>query len=177
MCARVCARVHAWGGFEGQLCVILLAGQESSGISLSVFKIECTWRNAATWRSVGRVTAFALPVSLATGTFTCCSAAAGSWQAARKHPAATRFHILFVASAIIPASRDSHLPFFASPQILCWFSKTSRMPTRGLMTRVARAVRVRERKIAQSGGRASESQRKTPRGGEGRRPCHEALAC
>lgn len=39
----------------------------------------------------------ALPVSLATAILTCCSAAsaaAGSWRAARKHPACTQSHIL-----------------------------------------------------------------------------------
>lgn len=53
----------------------------------------------------------ALAVSLATDILTCCSAAAGSWRAARKYPACTQSHIQFFASTITPASRNSHLTF------------------------------------------------------------------
>ena len=59
-------------------------------------------------------TVCALLVSLATGILTCCSAAAGGWQAARKHPACTQSYILSFASTITPASRNSHLTFLFS---------------------------------------------------------------
>lgn len=51
-------------------------------------------------------------VSLATDVLTCCSAAAGSWRAARKPPACSQSHILASASAIAPAPRNSRLTFF-----------------------------------------------------------------
>lgn len=63
-----------------------------------------------------------LLVSLATDILTCCSAAAGSWQAARKHPACTQSYILSVANTFTPASHNSHLTF-CSPS--WWVSKTN----------------------------------------------------
>ena len=69
--------------------------------------------------SIDYVAVCALPVSLATDILTCCSAAAGSWQGARKHPACTQSHILSFAS-IAPASRNSHFTFLFSILVGFW---------------------------------------------------------
>lgn len=105
--------------------------QESSNIFLKHFKAPRKGGKAKREGFLLTLVLCALPVSLATDILTCCSAAAGKWQVARKHPAYTQSHILSFAS-ITQASRNSHITFNALR--LGGFSETSWRPIRRLMT-------------------------------------------